>query len=221
MQATNDAQIRNLLIPFVRAEHVGDPDTIYLEEFALYGGTNRADYAALNRFSHGYEIKSDRDTLARLPQQVEAYCAVFERATLVSASRHLSPAQQIIPEWWGIIEVQSGHTCGLHLGRIRESRPNPKPSAEAIASLLWRPEALRILERLGLDNGVRSKPMDHLIARLALTVTPEKLSQYVRETLRARGDWRAAARLKRCDGTSRRLSSRSDFPHISSESIVQ
>src|SRR5207302_5381333 len=96
VQSTNDAAIRELLIPFVRAEHSGAPDTIYLPEFALYGGANRADYAALNGVSHGYEIKSDRDTLTRLPQQLDAYSAGFERATLVSAPRHLSDAKKII-----------------------------------------------------------------------------------------------------------------------------
>lgn len=218
---TNDNVIRELLIPFVRGEHSTAPDTIYFGEFALYGGAVRADYAALNGLSHGYEIKSDRDSLIRLPQQVEAYSAVFERATLVSAGRHLAPAQGIIPEWWGIIEVRAAPTCDPHLERVRESKPNPRPSSAAIASLLWRPEALQILERLGLDNGVRSKPMEYLIDRLALTIGPEKLSQYVREALRARGDWRAAARLRRCDGTCPRPSNRSDFQRISSENTGQ
>ena len=70
MQSTNDAQIRELLIPFVHQEHSNAPDTIFLEEFALYGGTNRADLAAFNGVSHGYEIKSDRDTLLRLPHHL-------------------------------------------------------------------------------------------------------------------------------------------------------
>lgn len=199
MQATNEAVIRDLLIPFVRGEHSHSPDTIYLPEFALYGGANRADYVALNALSHGYEIKSERDTLARLPEQVEAYNAVFERATLVSARCHTFPAKAIIPEWWGIVEVRGGELSPYHLERIRESFPNPNPCGRAIASLLWRDEALRILTNLGLDKGVRSKPMDNLIERLAFEVPVERLARYVREALRARGDWRSAARLKRYD----------------------
>jgi hypothetical protein len=198
MQATNDAVIRDLLIPFVHNEHRDYPDTIYLPEFALYGGANRADYAALNGESHGYEIKSDRDTLIRLPEQVDAYNAVFERATLVSAIRHLTEAKKkIIPSWWGIIEVRG--ELDLRLERVRESLPNPAPCARAIACLLWRPEALRILANLGLDKGVRSKPMAHLIERLAAELPAERLARYVREALRARGDWRSAAKLRRCD----------------------
>lgn len=219
MQATNDAVIRNLLIPFVRNEHSGAPDTIYLPEFALYGGANRADYAALNGESHGYEIKSDRDTLVRLPEQADAYSAVFERATLVSAIRHLSEARKIIPPWWGIIEVRG--ELDLRLQRVRESLPNPAPCCHAIACLLWRSEALRILTNLGLDKGVRSKPMDHLIERLAAELPAERLARYVREALRARGDWRSAARLRQYDAKPRSRATRSSSRQTDAENNHQ
>ena len=207
MQPSNDAQIRDLLIPFVRGEHSGAPDTIFLEEFALYGGTNRADLAALNGISHGYEIKSDRDTLLRLPQQVKAYNSVFERATLVSALRHLSAARSIIPAWWGIVRVECRPLSGIRLERVRQSRPNPAPDSEAIAALLWRPEALYLLSSLGLDSGVRSKSMPYLVARLAQQIDSDRLAGYVRQAIRARGDWRSAARLQQCGGTSQQSSS--------------
>jgi len=211
MQATNDAQIRGLLLPFIHREHNDSSDTLVIEEFSIYGGANRADVAALNGISHGYEIKSDRDTLERLPQQVSAYGAIFERATLVSGERHLKAARKILPKWWGIVEVVSCPDGRSTLERIRESKPNPKPHPESIAALLWRSEALELLTRLGLDNGVRSKSMEHLTARLALEVPVDRLSIYAREALRARGDWRSAARLRRCDDTSRQTSNQLSF----------
>jgi hypothetical protein len=221
MQATNDAQIRELLLPFVRQEHCGVSDSLLIEEFAIYGGANRADVAVLNGVSHGYEIKSDRDTLGRLSHQVNAYSAIFELATIVSTARHLPEAQRIIPKWWGIIEVKKTATSGISLERIRESRPNPAPHAESIASLLWRPEAIHLLTSLGLDRGVRSKPMEHLVARLAQGMSVEKLSACVREILRARGDWRAAARLVRCDDKSQPPSSLSRYQRTPYGSICR
>jgi hypothetical protein len=209
MQATNDAQIRLVLLPFVRREHEF-PDTFLVEEFALYGGSIRCDIAAFNGVSHGYEIKSHRDTLVRLPNQVEAYSDVFERATLVAPPAHVFAAKKIIPEWWGIIEVKSYSVAEIVLERVRESRPNPAPHGVAIASLLWRPEALRILSNLGLDGGLRSKPMEKLIERLAVELPAERLARYVREALRARGDWRSAARLRRCDVKPQPRANRSD-----------
>lgn len=220
MQGSTDAAIRELLIPLVQSEHSAQRDTIYIEEFALYGGANRADLAALNGLSHGYEIKSDRDSLGRLPEQAAAYNAVFERATLVSATRHLACAKAIIPDWWGIIEARTNCFSELRLERIREAASNPEPHAAAIASLLWRPEALRILTSLGLDHGVRSKPMNSLIDRLA-EIPAERLARYVREALRARGDWRSASRLKRCDAKPQPRASRFQYQYTFAENIDQ
>jgi hypothetical protein len=219
MQVSNDAQIRELLLPFVRREYTA-PDIMVLEEFALYGGINRADIAALNGVSHGYEIKSDRDTLTRLPQQVLAYNAVFERATLVSSDRHLASARKIIPKWWGIVRVTRPE-FSFRLERIKDSNPNPSPNGEAIASLLWRPEALHLLSSLGLDAGVRSKPMQCLIERLAWAMDPDELSGYVRQAIRARGDWRSAARLKQYDDRSQQPANLSRYRRTPYENICR
>ena len=146
-------------------------------------------------------------------EQVDAYSAVFEKATLVSARRHLSEAKGIIRPWWGIIEVRGGELSPFRLERVRESPPESCSwCSHAIACLLWRPEALRLLTKLGLDKGMRSKPMDHLIERLEPELKAEQLARYVREALRARGDWRAAARLKRYDAKPRFRAIRSVSP---------
>lgn len=211
MQALHDPEIRALLLPFIRQEYTDHPDLVCLEEFAIYGGTNRADVAALNGCSHGYEIKSELDTLDRLRSQVDAYCAVFERATLVTAPRHLGHIKDIVPDWWGIVEVRPSDNPDGLLCRTRESKLNPAPSGVAIASLLWRAELLELLSRLGLDSGVRSKPVEALVGRLAVHVQLDRLSSHVREILRARGEWRSAARLKQCDDSFPPLSRRSRF----------
>jgi len=201
VQLLNDAEIRELLVPLIHREHRGASDFVCLPEFAIFGGANRADFAALNGVSHGYEIKSDKDTLERLPAQIDAYSAVFDQATLVSAPRHLDSAVSMIPQWWGVIEVRLEQPHP-YLQRVRKSSANPSPNAVAIASLLWRDEALDLLMKLGLDAGVRSKPNQALIERLAERVTLANLSAHVRQILRARGDWRSAARLRRCGDSS-------------------
>lgn len=201
LQLLNDTEIRELLVPFIRKEHQGASEFTCLPEFAIFGGANRADFAALNGVSHGYEIKSDKDTLERLPAQIDAYSAVFDQATLVSAPRHLESAVQMIPQWWGVIEVRL-EQLQPYLQRVRKSEPNPSPNAVAIASLLWRDEALDLLTKLGLDAGVRSKPNQALIERLAERVTLTHLSAHVRQILRARGDWRSAARLRQYGDSS-------------------
>jgi len=208
MCQTNDIQIRQVLRTFVKEEQRDSPGIVFVEEFALYGGTIRADLACLNGHSHGYEIKSDRDNLVRLPGQVNAYNDVFERATLVVAPRHLGACRSFIPAWWGIVRAIARPDSEVHLERVRQSRPNPSLDGLAVAALLWRPEALHLLSSLGLDTGIRSKPMQSLMECLAREVDPVQLSCYVRQAIRARGDWRAAARLRQYDDTLQLPSSR-------------
>lgn len=78
------------------------PSKIF-EEFGVRHGTVRIDLAIINGVMHGYEIKSDRDTLSRLPEQMNKYNAVFDKITLVVGKRHLYNAINIVPDWWGIV----------------------------------------------------------------------------------------------------------------------
>lgn len=198
---TSDGQIRAALRGLLTSKYADDPDTLILDELAIWGGEIRADLAVLNGCMHGFEIKSDADTLKRLPRQIEAYNAVFERATLVASPRHIERAITLIPGWWGVIAVES-IGAEVELKPLRAEQVNPSPEADAIAAFLWRQEALAILESLGLASGVRTKSMGILIERIAQNLAARDVASLVRQALRARGDWKAGARRKRYDVTS-------------------
>ncbi len=195
-----DADIRPFLRQRLEIEHAGE-NLLLLEEFPIYGGDVRADVVAMNGSIHGYEIKSDRDTLARLPRQVEAYGAVFDRASLVVSESHLEPARELLPDWWGVLLVQcvGGGVCFRYL---RRGRANPSREGRALTALLWKVEAMSILVELGLDAGMRSATMADMMDKLAESVSVKKLSALVRQSLLARGDWLAASRRKRDGATS-------------------
>jgi hypothetical protein len=164
--------------------------------------------AALNGISHGYEIKSSSDTLMRLDLQVRAYGSVFDKASLVVAKCHLAGARTVLPRWL-ILAAKSDD--GVRLSRLRASRLNPGIDARSLANLLWRPELLKALEAYGLDTGLRSKPSAALVEVLTRTFSVAEISHIVRSAIRARGDWQAASRLKRCDGSVRQPASRLRF----------
>lgn len=208
----SDKDIRPLLKQFILQHDKTSSDAVLFEEFALWGGAIRADFAALGALSHGYEIKSAKDTLKRLTTQKIAYNAVFERVTLVAVDRHLQAGTRI-PNWWGIIRVEE---CGdaLRLIRVRDAGDNPRRDPLAIASLLWRHEALDLLSNLGLDAGLRSKPAAVLIEKLASEVSVDSLAQHVRQAIRSRGDWKAGSRLKRCGDTFRRSANSWNCPRM-------
>ena len=50
--------------------HRSEPNTVFLEELGLCQGDARVDYAVINGAMNGYEIKSDRDKLVRLPHRL-------------------------------------------------------------------------------------------------------------------------------------------------------
>src|ERR1700733_13876750 len=77
-------------------------DSVFLEEMVVPGMDTRIDLAVVNGSLHGFEIKSDVDTLRRLPSQRDSYNSLFDQITLVIAARHFKKALTMIPEWWGV-----------------------------------------------------------------------------------------------------------------------
>jgi hypothetical protein len=67
-----DRDVRQALHRKVLKEHHGDANTLVVDELGLRHGTCRVDIAVVNGFIHGYEIKSDADTLERLPRRRRA-----------------------------------------------------------------------------------------------------------------------------------------------------
>lgn len=185
-----DRDIRLALRDRLRAQHSEEPDTLIVEEVGLAKGSSRIDLVVINGALNGFEIKSEADTLARLPSQAVSYGAVFDTVTLVLADKHRADADALIPAWWGVT-LATSTTGGTSLQAVRPVEPNPSQDPFAIASLLWHEEALQVLERHALSNGVRSKPRRFAWLRLADRLPPEVLKAEVRAMLKARGNWRA------------------------------
>src|SRR5689334_921725 len=104
--STNDFLIRSVLRGILekkREQYRGQGHRAEIfDELGVQHGANRVDYAIVNGIMCGYEIKSDRDTLDRLPEQVKEFSEVFDELTLVVGKRHLYKAIHHIPEWWGV-----------------------------------------------------------------------------------------------------------------------
>jgi hypothetical protein len=165
-------------------------DTLVVDELGLCG-TARVDVAVVNGSLSGFELKSDVDTLRRLPAQVETYGTVLDHVTLVVTERHLEPASALVPDWWGVLvaKVENGQVA---LTATRPPGANPAVDPAALAQLLWRDEALSVLTHRGLDAGVRSKPRWALWERLAQSLELDELRDEVRAALKRRRGWRAA-----------------------------
>jgi hypothetical protein len=185
-----DKDIREKVRALVAERH--DPkDTLVVDELGLCQGAVRVDVAVVNGSIHGYEIKSDVDTLVRLPGQVVAYSKALDRATVVCGTTHFGKVRVLVPKWWGIMVAES-HGGDIILREKRKDRPNPSLDLFSQAQLLWRDEALAALEERELATGLRSKPRRVLWRSLA-DQRPEDVGGVVRCALKNRHGWRAGA----------------------------
>jgi hypothetical protein len=120
-----------------------------VDEFWVPQSNERADLALIGGDLSGYEIKTERDTLRRLPRQAAAYGRVFDRCTVVIGPRHTSAAVGLLPEWWGVVEVSvNGH---VSFDQIRMARQNSDVDPETLVRLLWRSEVQAALARLNVE----------------------------------------------------------------------
>lgn len=87
---------------------------VMLNEFRV--GDCKADVVVLNGTSTVYEIKSERDSLARLASQVAAYRRVFMRVNVVTADRHVEEVATSVSSDVGILQL-------TRRGRISTVRP--------------------------------------------------------------------------------------------------
>ncbi len=186
----NEVEVRSLLYETeIRRILQEKPDTRVVDELVLLRGSCRVDVAVINDTMHGYEIKSGSDNLSRLPSQQAAYAKVFDRMTLVADEKHVEEAVKIVPPCWGLIAV-SRRNGRPHASEIWPAIRNRELDPLAIAQLLWRDEAIELMEYFDLDRGMRGKPRKILWRTLARRLTIEQLRAFVCFKLRTRKEWR-------------------------------
>ena len=144
LDAPGDREIRSALLASLRALHANEDDVALLEELGLCRGEVRIDVTVVNGSLHGYEIKSDRDSLRRLARQVAVYSAVLDRATLVVGERHVRVAVELVPSWWEVL-LAKVTPAGLVLTQLRVGGVNENRDGRALVELLWLEHALALL----------------------------------------------------------------------------
>jgi hypothetical protein len=180
-----DSDVRRAMRTWLAAEYAHDQGTWIVEEMGVWSGSVRIDIAVINGHLSGYELKSDRDTLERLPRQMAIYGRVFDFLHLVVGERHAEKAQKMLPAWWGIMVacMQDGE---VRLTSYHEAEPNPSPDPYLIAEMLDKEEAVELLDAFGLAKGWRSKKLRPIHERLAVELPFDELKEQVRSILKRR-----------------------------------
>ncbi|MBO9555578.1 hypothetical protein [Cellulomonas sp.] len=92
-----------------------------------------------------FEIKSDADSVARLPRQITGYEQVAQRCWLAVGSRHHAKATALLPAHWGVLVHDS---AGLRLDRPADPNPHVSPRL-AMNLVVGRPALNDIAKRAG------------------------------------------------------------------------
>ncbi len=191
-----EAAIRALVIASV-------VDCKVVEEVVV--GKCRVDVAAFDgRELHGYEIKSDKDTVKRLPAQLEAYSKVFGTVTVICGPKHCLKVLELVPPWTCVLVAEASEMTCVQMPGI-----NPLRDPIALGWLLWRTELLAVLRKWALPL-IGRKPA--LVKRLADELPIAELVAAVSTALRDRPTWarlapgmRTRARVRRIRRRRRRL----------------
>ena len=202
----HDADIRKILHEVdLKLICALEPTTRVIDELGIFEGKFRIDVAVVNGFLHGYEIKSAEDNLDRLQAQQAAYNKVFDKLTLVADEHHVKEAMKVVPPWWGLM-VAGMRNGAPYIDEIWAPRLNPQVDPFAICQLLWKEEAMSILQERKLSAGLGTSRRKVLWEKLTLSMDLNELREIVRETLKNRGNWREESRRKRRSKKSTRSS---------------
>lgn len=186
-----DTDIRKILKNnFLKTKwYSDDPSALIIDELQVCKGISRIDIAVINGKLHGYEIKSEQDTLERLPMQIISYNKVFDTMTVVVSEKHLEKVYKVVPEWWGI-KVVIKNKRSLKMKTIRRDKSNKDVDSFSLAQLLWKEEAIDILEKYNLIDGLRYQSRKVLWEKLSTSIPINVLKCEVIKKLKSRKCWR-------------------------------
>ena len=147
-------------------------------------GACKADLAILNGTATVYEIKSERDSLARLANQIDNYKKVFAKVYVIASEGHVTGVLDTVPNGIGVMMLGSRYR--ITTVREAEDRPDRICSATVFESLRSA-EAVAILKRLKIavpdvPNTQRHAAMRSLFAQLDPTSVHKAMVSTLKRT---------------------------------------
>ena len=181
-----DGEIRGALMERLAEEHAGDARTRIWPEMSLSLGEARVDVGVVNGSLAGFEIKSARDRLTRLPSQRQVYERSLDYVTMVTEVRWADVVVEHIPPWWGLLVARPGGHSTVVFDEVRVPARNIAVDPLAVAQLLWRDEAAGVVKARGIREQTSRLTRWDLWDLLVEHLTVDELGAVVRDHLRAR-----------------------------------
>lgn len=154
-----------------------------LNEFRA--GKSKADLVILNGTATVYEIKSERDSLTRLANQVANYKRVFATVNVIASAEHVEGVLATVPADVGVMCLSKRY----RISSVREARDYPERICPVtVFESLRMAEAVTILKALGVPVPLVPNTQRHVVLReLFAALDPATLhAQMVRTLKRTR-----------------------------------
>ncbi len=134
-----------------------NPDTVAINEFTMARWKRRADLLVVNGSIQLIEIKSERDNLSRLEDQIEYFLKKGHKVTLIADKKHKDKIRKL-PNEIGVFWIVDGEL-------ILEKLPVKRDLQSKVLSEYWRLDELRMLFK-GILKNVHRMHVDKLQAFL-------------------------------------------------------
>lgn len=172
-----EVEIRDALLARLAASAAGK-GAAFIPEMFVDGFSRRADLVMANGKLAVFEIKSERDTLDRLPGQLQCYERFFEQVTVVCAEKHRPGVEKLASDKTGIWLVREDGSLSV----VRKAETSSLPSLKHWLSFLPVDELRKLMKREGLKTtGTRDK-----LEVAAQSLSERKVRRYVLDFLKRR-----------------------------------
>ncbi|MCK6735511.1 sce7726 family protein [Enterobacter bugandensis] len=94
---------KNIIAQKIFLKNHKNNSSVMLSELRV--GSNKADCVIVNGHTVCYEIKTEFDTLKRLPEQISTYLKVFEKVNVICSENHIANVISLVPENVGIFKL--------------------------------------------------------------------------------------------------------------------
>lgn len=158
--------------------HVDD-DAVLISEMTVANWSRRADVVLANGSLWAFEVKSELDSLTRLPGQLDTFTTHFEKVCVVCAPRFEKGARALLPDGVGLWVAGDD-------GSLRERvRPRYTRLTKKAAVSLMKATELRSLLACNGYTRIAEVPRSGLI-ELALQLPASDLASAAREAVKRR-----------------------------------
>lgn len=155
-----------------------DNDAVLINELPVDSFAGRADIVMVNGHIEFFEVKSEADTLTRLPQQVGIFSRFCDKLHIVAAPNHINPIMISTPEHVAVWQLDATGIKIIRRGKRQELRDN-----KTLTKLVNVKELRQILSCMGKkSDSSRRKDMELAAESLA----SDELRQLVLRALKNR-----------------------------------